>query len=243
MSIFNGFWVGEINDMCRLSMASYIANNHGYRLWSYDKIKTIPGVEVCDASSIVKRHIYEKWKKLNERHRWQTFANYFRFKLIYEHGGWWADLDSVAVKHHAFDDEYVFASIDSPTRGALKYVVTESKGNIPNGCFKAPKNAKFLADIIDRLNSDGFEEAKCPAFAIWGIVAFTRAIHKHNLLKYKFELPIFTPFPPSIANELFVSRLKIPDWAYSVHFYNFLTKENHALGGVYSELLNRYSIK
>lgn len=239
MSIFNGFWTGEINDLCRLSIMSYISNGHKYRLWSYDNIN-ITDVEVLDASKIVERRIFDKWNKLEDKHKWQTFANYFRFKLIYEHGGWWADLDSVALKHHDFENEYVFSSIEAPTRDCLKDIIKDEYGNIPNGCFKAPKFAPFLKDIISVLDNDGFNDAKCPKFAKWGVVIFTRSIYNHNLLQYKTNKPIFAPFSPNIADKLFTDCLDIPNWAYSVHFYNWLTKDKHNNNGVYLKLWNKY---
>lgn len=237
MPIFNGLWIGEITDLCRLSINSYLANGHEYRLWTYDDID-IPGVTICDANNIVERSVYHKWANCSRPHKWQTFANYFRFKLILEYGGWWADLDSVAVRHHDFEDDYVFSSIETPTREQLKSVTNHPYGNIPNGCFRSPKGAPYLGELVSKLENEGFMDGNCPDFAIWGVVAFSKAIYTHGLDKYKQEKAIFCPFPPSSIDSLYSKRLVIPDWAYSVHFYNWMSKERS--GGLFKELYDRY---
>lgn len=237
MCCFNGLWLGKFDDLCYLSIASYLANDHRFRLWSYDRVK-VAGAEIADASAIVPETIYRKWAKLNQPHKWQTFSNYFRYKLIHEYGGWWVDLDSVAVKHHDFDAEYVFCGIATPTRPQLEDIVG-SDGNIIPGCFKAPKGAGFLGHLTTQFDNQGFTDAICPDFAVWGTVALTTAIYKFGLQHYKLAQNVFVPFPPQIAKDLLVETPDIPEWAYSVHFYNFLTSQMHR-GGLFDVLWDRY---
>ena len=39
----NGFWYGErLTTMGKLSVASYLANGHAYKLWTYGKVDGVP---------------------------------------------------------------------------------------------------------------------------------------------------------------------------------------------------------
>ena len=111
----NGLWIcekgGMLSDMERLCIHSFCANGHDFYLWTYDEIANVPQdtapgrVILCDGNEILPYHeVFKgKYKSL------APFADYFRWKLLAERGGWWVDMDMVCLRPFDFPDAAVFA--------------------------------------------------------------------------------------------------------------------------------------
>jgi hypothetical protein len=125
-----GLWIGaELSVMERLSITSFLANGHPYHLYVYEDVKHIPaGTIVKDANQILPAAMIFKYRDFDSH---AGFANYFRYKLLLEKGGWWADTDVVCLKPFAFDDEYVFASeiSDSGAEAVASCVIKAPRGS------------------------------------------------------------------------------------------------------------------
>jgi Glycosyltransferase sugar-binding region containing DXD motif len=81
-----------------------------------------------------------------------VFADFFRYKLLLEKGGWWVDLDAVCLKPFDFDAEYVFAS--ERTRDGRE---------VPTNAFiKAPPGSSIMSALWRIC------QAKDPARITWG---------------------------------------------------------------------------
>lgn len=224
--IFHGFYSGTLQPLHYASMQSYTSFGHQYKFWTYDNVAVPAGVERCDASDIIPRSLYDLWLSLKHKRKLQNFANYFRYLLILQHGGWWVDMDFICVKKHDFTQPYVFCTTAAPVWPEVQSIVGPH-GNIPNGLFKAPANSPFLAELIKSIDSD-FYTGNSPEFGNWGAIAFTKAVYKHHLEKYQFvdHRPIceefsgvFAPFSPYYSTRLFESGYDIPRDVYSVHFF------------------------
>ena len=48
------------------------------------------------------------------------FADIFRYKMLYLNGGYWVDLDMIAIKPFDFKSEYVFSSERTIQKGAYR---------------------------------------------------------------------------------------------------------------------------
>ena len=118
-----GLWIGpELSVMERLSIASFLANGHGYHLYVYDDVKYIPeGAVARDANEILPASMIFQYKGSKS---YAGFANFFRYKLLLERGGWWADTDAICLRPFSFPEEYVFASeIDKDVQVANSGVI------------------------------------------------------------------------------------------------------------------------
>ncbi len=112
--IINGLWVcdkgGLLSNMERLCIHSFCANGHDFRLWVYDEIANVPQptnggkVELCDANEIIPAN-----KIFKRKNSLAPFADYFRWKLLAEKGGWWVDMDMVCLRPFDFPEDSVFA--------------------------------------------------------------------------------------------------------------------------------------
>ena len=104
--VIQGLWSGDVlSAMETLSISSFIKNGHEYHLYAYNDLNAPPGTILKDANQIVR---FEKVFRDTERGTFATFSNIFRYKLLAEKGGYWADTDVVCLKPFEFDSEYVF---------------------------------------------------------------------------------------------------------------------------------------
>src|SRR4029079_65929 len=98
-------------------------------LYSYGDVKNVPaGTVVTHANRILPA---AKIFKYRDHDSYAGFANYFRYKLLLEEGGWWADADVVCLKPFVFDDDYVIASekSDSGSEVAASCVIKAPRGS------------------------------------------------------------------------------------------------------------------
>jgi hypothetical protein len=102
MECVNGLWVGgPLSTMERLSILSILAQGYSYRLWAYAPLAGLPpGVEMADAAEIIPRADVFSYDRFENRAKcsYQGFSDLFRYKLLYERGGWWVDLDATLLR-------------------------------------------------------------------------------------------------------------------------------------------------
>jgi glycosyltransferase involved in cell wall biosynthesis len=111
-------WIGKhLSKLELLTMHSFLGNGHEFHLWAYDDIETrLPdGVVLQDANEIIPREsIFTKrgWDSESGvgRGSFGAFSDLFRYKLLYEKGGYWADMDITCLKPLDFSAEYLFRS-------------------------------------------------------------------------------------------------------------------------------------
>ena len=133
----NAFWYGDrLTTMGRLSVASYLAHGHAYKLWTYGKVDGVPdGAELCDANQIVPRSDLKRFKNL------ANFSDWFRYRLLFREGGWYVDTDNVCMRPYPDADVHVLAE--------------EEQNRICGAVLRAPKGSammKWCIDQVDALN-------------------------------------------------------------------------------------------
>lgn len=125
--VVNFIWIGEkLNDTGIRSIRSFMDQGHVCRLWSWDMVERVPaGVHLVDANSLGNLVM-----GLNIPH----FTDYMRLKLIYNHGGWYSDLDNMLLKPLDFEQEHVFAAMQT---------------GLNNNIFKAPQKSECVRLMIE----------------------------------------------------------------------------------------------
>jgi mannosyltransferase OCH1-like enzyme len=206
-TIIQGLWIGpELSVMERMSIASFLANGHEYHLYVYDDVKHIPeGVLVCDANEILPSSMIFQYKHSKS---YAGFANFFRYQLLLNKGGWWVDTDVVCLKPFSFADEHVFAS-------------EEHKGKriANNGIIKAPVASPLMAYVCEICRS------KDPQQLVWGETGprlLDEAIRRFSLEKYTRPYQVFCPLGfEEWAKVLDPGANHVMDEAaYAVHLWN-----------------------
>ena len=173
-----GLWIGsELSVMEQLSIASFLHNGHTYHLYVYGEVKNIPaGTVIKDANEILPRASIFQYTGSGS---YAGFANFFRYKLLLERGGWWADTDIVCLKPFDFREDYVFAS-EKFKKDVL----------ITCGVLKAPAGSEVM-EFAWRVC-----QTKNPIDLIWGETGsklMAEAIKKYSLQKYQKSHLVFCP--------------------------------------------------
>ena len=152
--IVNGLWIGSrLSKIELLTIKSFIDNGHEFHLWAYEPIETrLPeGVIVEDANEIVEASKIFRYKYANDfghgKGSVSGFSDIFRYKLLYERGGWWTDMDVTCLHPLNIELPYFFRSHHE------LFLV----GNI----MKAPKGSELMGlcyeeacETIDENNKD-----------------------------------------------------------------------------------------
>ena len=113
----NGLWIGNHLSLLELlTLQSFTDHGMTFRLWVYDELDNdlsgIEGLELCDATRIIPREDVFQYRNANTfghgKGSYAGFSDIFRYKLLFEYGGWWVDMDICCLQPFDFDAPYVF---------------------------------------------------------------------------------------------------------------------------------------
>lgn len=142
--IVHGLWIGEqLSALEMLTLHSFTSQGHEFHLWTYGPLKNTlpPGAVLMDANQIIPFQKVFRYKNKNKyghgKGSVSGFSDIFRYKLLYEKGGWWVDMDVTCLKPLNLIAPYFFR----------QHHDLELVGNV----MKVPSG--------DRLMKDCYEEA------------------------------------------------------------------------------------
>jgi mannosyltransferase OCH1-like enzyme len=205
--IIQGLWIGpELTVMEQLSISSFLLNRHEYHLYVYDKPKNVPaGTVVKDAVEILPASRIFQYKHFPT---YAGFANFFRYKLLLERGGWWADTDAICLKPFDFSEPHVFAT-----------EICDGQEVVTSGIIKAPKGSPAMAYAWEACR------AKEPDKLGWGETGprlMNEAVKNLSLSKYRQPSHVFCP-----VDYLNWRKVLDPHWpapldenSYAIHLWN-----------------------
>ena len=176
--VIQGLWIGvELSVMEQLSIASFLENGHEYHLYVYDAVKNVPARAVIkDANEILPASRIFQYK---HQASYAGFANFFRYKLLLERGGWWVDTDVICLKPFDFEEEYVFASeLDGETEV------------IASGVIRVPAGSDVMTYAWQMCDKKDPQQLK------WGETGprlMTEAVKRFSLERYKKPYRYFSP--------------------------------------------------
>jgi len=144
--IVNSLWIGkQLSELELLTINSFLNNGHQFILWTYDDIITpLPdALIVRNAGEIIPKDKVFQYRFKNQfdhgKGSYAGFSDIFRYKLLYEYGGWWVDMDVTCLKPFHFKTPYVFR-----THHDLKMV-----GNI----MKCPPKSDLMKLCYEKASS------------------------------------------------------------------------------------------
>ena len=135
-------WVGpKLSELEILSIKSFQKVGHKFILYTYGNVKNVPsGTIIKDGNKIIKKNILFKYKK-----SFLPFSDLFRYKMLYEKGGYWVDLDMIALKSLNFKEPYIFSSERTIQKGPYRNRTLTEIANI--GILKAPPKSLFYKEL------------------------------------------------------------------------------------------------
>lgn len=205
--VIQGLWVGsQLSTMERMSITSFLMNGHEYHLYVYGDVKQIPeGAVVRDGNEVLPSSMIFQYRDFKS---YSGFSNFFRYKLLLDKGGWWADTDIVCLKPFDFSDDHVFAS-----------EIIRDGNYITSGVIKAPAGSLTMAQAWQICQS------KKPAQLEWGETGpklMAEVVNEFSLHEYVKPYPIFCPVSVTEWD-----RVIDPDFdftfdetAYAIHLWN-----------------------
>jgi len=111
-NIVHGLWIGEeLPPLAILTIRSFIRHGATFKLWTYNDIKNVPiECSVEDGRSILPESGVFSYTEGKAAGSVAGFSDIFRAKLLYEHGGWWTDMDVTLMQplESITDQEYLF---------------------------------------------------------------------------------------------------------------------------------------
>ena len=135
-------WVGpRLSRLEQLSLASFVYHGHDVHLYTYADIEGIPdGVSIKDANDIIpESQIFLQSYKGQGHGSLTAFADYFRWHLLLERGGFWCDTDIICIKPFRFGEDLVFGKESELRANHAVFGIT------PNHEF-----ARRMCEIIDK---------------------------------------------------------------------------------------------
>jgi hypothetical protein len=232
--VIQSLWVGDrLSAMERLCISSFLRNGHPFHLYVYQETAGIPpGTVVLDGNAILPASRIFTYR---EHQTYAGFANFFRYKLLLERGGWFVDADLICVKPFHFDQDYVFSSegiggLQLPNVGALK---------VPPGSAVM----RYAWEACEKMNPGELKWSQC------GPTLARKAIEACSLQQYVLPAEVFCPLHFSEWRMMLDPAI---DWSFdgkthAIHLWNELwRRDNHdkdaryPAGCLYEQLKERY---
>lgn len=238
--VIKGLWIGnELSPNEILSINSYLHHNHVFELYVYDRIKNVPDrVVIKDAEQIVPRAEIFSYTGGHHKKSYSMFSDYFRYKLLFELGGWWSDLDAVCLKPYDLNQDYVF----------MQEKQKRADDRVCGGVLKTPKGSPLMMHCYE-ITRDMSTNIDQQLWAATGPDLLGRAVKEFKLDDYVVPSRYFSPIGFFELSKLF-TPLEIVQDSYSVHLYNEIwSMHDFSKYGVYPKkslfenLKRQYSVR
>ena len=139
--LVQSLWIGnKLSPVEQICLASFVKVNGGMTLYTYSDIEGIPeGVEIKDGNEILDESEIFTYAVGEGKGSVSAFSNCFRYKLLYEKGGWWVDTDVMCLNPMPRDKEYVFSTEYLP----------DWSPHVATGIIKCSPKSKIMKECFD----------------------------------------------------------------------------------------------
>lgn len=212
--VMQGLWIGtKFSRIEKLSLLSFLKNSYTVHLYTYFEIDDIPeGVVIMDANKIIPEEKIFKYKHYDS---YAAFANLFRYKLLYENGGYWFDLDIICLKPFTTTDEFIFASERLPNQ----------RFQVNNCLIGVPRNSEIMEFCYSKALN------KIPDELAWGETGpklLTEAVINFGLQNFIVDPDVFCPVNWWECQHFISKSMKdiINENVYTIHLWNEMWRRN-----------------
>jgi len=208
--VVQSLWIGDsLSTMEQLSINSYLKNGHEFHLYAYGEIKNVPdGTVVRDANKILDKDKIFK----DSRNLFAAFSDWFRYKMLYENGGWWVDMDSVCVQFFDVEEDYCFAT--------EHFYKSKNKPTLNVCNLKAPAGAEIIHDCLMAIENRILKSPVVP-WGSCGPFLFREIIRGYDAGPFIKPPHVFCPIPwfeyLDFVNE---KRMELDPETLAIHLYN-----------------------
>lgn len=109
MAIISGLWIGpRLTPLEQACIASFLRHGHQFDLYVYEPVADVPdGCRLVDATPILPARRVFAQSVGEGRGSVAAFSDLFRYELLMQRGGWWADLDVFCLCDRLPDEDIV----------------------------------------------------------------------------------------------------------------------------------------
>ena len=216
-------WIGDsFSNIEKMSASSFVKQGHEYHLYCYKEIKNVPeNIKIIDANEIIPESEIFSYQVGIGKGSYSAFSNIFRYKLIYERGGFWADTDVLCLKNIDFEDDYIFPTeIESIKNGV------EHGHAIASCIFYCKKKSDLMKSCYEDSNS------RDRALLKWGEIGpglLAKKIKEHDLTHYCTPYQTFNPIPWTQVGLIFSKNVTLDalsENSYCIHLWNEMWRRN-----------------
>jgi len=236
LPIIQSLWIGkELSNIEQLCIASFLKNGHEFHLYTYGEVKSIPeGTIIKDAKKI----ILEKDIFKNNAGSLAIFADWFRWELLYQKGGFWVDMDVVCLQPFTFEGDIIFG-LENSSKSAIGVLKFPAKHKLTN----------FLRNMCDKPNTLlPYDSTKQKLIKLkrrflgnhrgnvtWGEaggpIGFSKAL-KHLAIKnkaqpYIYFYPVHHSCWEAIFDETFKHDVALFNNSYAIHLWNEMMRRDN----------------
>lgn len=228
-----------------LTIKSWLDNGYIFELYTYnlnDRIfkkfsKLFENFKLKDANEIV---AFENYFSDNRGAGVAAFSDYFRFKLLYDRGGIWVDLDMICLNYTDLNQEYIFSQeLDED----------KNTSRITTSFLKFPKNSDFGKNLIQKAERIINNKKIIP----WGIIGpnfLAQEVKKWELEKYAWDYKKTCQFSWYEVKNFTNDKIFIDNNQPFLHLFSEMWRVKHMKkdamyneNSIYSILIKKYEIK
>jgi hypothetical protein len=248
----HSLWIGPtLSRLELLTLKSFVRWGHEVNLWLYDDLETsVPkGVNLRDATEILPRErIFRKRERDLEtgvgEDSVSPFSDLFRYKLLYDRGGIWVDMDITCLRPFDFAEDYVFRShrlgmvgnlMKCPQGSELMRLCYEQSDPVADENVDWLTQVRILNSNVERLGLSSFIRSDISNIDSWD----------HSISQFAQH---FTPIPDSWyaihwGNELWRTLARDDGHYHGRKFVETkLDKDNPVGGSTLHELYRSYGL-
>ncbi len=236
LPIIQSLWIGNklsLNEI--LCIKSFVYHKHEFHLYVYENIENVPeGTILKNANEIIPKSKIFKYG--HDKSSYAGFSDWFRYKLLYEKGGFWVDTDVICLKPFDFKEEIIFGSQDD------QYIC-----NAVLGFPEKHDLINFMVNLCENPNKflpyDSFKDLKRKIRRLilrkgnehlfWGEAGpdgLTKALKYHKLINHAKPIECFYPISWENWSHIYDSNtkndLKNYENSYCIHLWNEMSRRN-----------------
>lgn len=234
--IVHGLWVGDnlLKNLEILTLKSFVEMGAEFHLWNYGNIKQpLPdGVRLEDANQILdSKNIFKRPDKMFFEFgggNYVSFSDVFRYKVLYELGGWWSDMDVLCLKPlEEVQTDYWFRF-----HGILPAV-----GNI----MKCPAKSELMRLCYEKTLKEVNEHQRDMYYAVFIMCFYIELLGLKKYITYdQCNMDNWDTVLSLIAEK--VKDPPIPDSWRFVHWMNSVTPKKCVGGSFMDVIFKKYEI-
>jgi len=234
-NIVQAMWIGDrLGYMEQLSIASFLHHGHEVHLYLYGPCQGVPaGTTVKDGRDILPEGQIFHYPSGYGKGSPSAFSNLFRWALLFDRGGWWVDLDVVALRPFRFEGDYVLG----PTNGS------RGRPRLAAGVIHVPPRSRLMERCLEAARAADQETV------LWGeigpslLARMARELGMEGVMQppsvfYPIDAKDFWHFirPGYSAGDAVAVHL----WAQLWRDYGLNPASRYPDGSLYEQLLRRY---